>query len=80
MITNPNLLNLIQMIKSGGNPEQLLLNLMAGQKNNPFFANLFSLAQSGNTAAIEEIARNLMKEKGLDFDTEFNSFKRAMKL
>jgi hypothetical protein len=41
---------------------------------------MLSLAQSGNTQEIEKIARNVAQEKGLDFDTEFNSFKQKFGL
>ena len=44
--------------------------------NNPLFANLLSLAKANNTSEIETIARNMFKEKGMDFDKEFNSFKQ----
>lgn len=42
---------------------------------NPFFANLLSLAQKGDGAAIEAIARNVMSEKGINYDQAFNAFK-----
>jgi transposase len=47
-------------------------------KNNmsqtPLGANLFKLAQEGNTPAIERIARNLAQERGIDYDKEFSAF------
>ena len=47
---------------------------------NPLFANILSLAQNGNTAEIENIVRNMAKERGIDFDKEFNSFKQTFGL
>ena len=44
--------------------------------SNPLFANLLNLAKSNKTAEIETVARNIFKEKGLDFDKEFNAFKQ----
>jgi len=38
------------------------------------------LAQQGQIAEIEKIARNICKEKGVDFDQEFNNFRRNMGL
>jgi hypothetical protein len=68
------------MIKSG-NPKQNMLNILRERaQGNPMFANMLSLAQSGNTQEIEKIARNVAQEKGLDFDTEFNSFKQKFGL
>ena len=78
---NVNPIQLIQMIKSGQNPQQLMLNVLQQRtQNNPLMQNLFQLAQNDNTSAIEEIARNIYSEKGLDFDKEFNSFKKTLGL
>ncbi|MBR4983841.1 MAG: hypothetical protein IKY94_14950 [Lachnospiraceae bacterium] len=44
--------------------------------SNPLFANLLNLAKSNNASEIEAVARNMFKEKGLDFDKEFNTFKQ----
>lgn len=41
-------------------------------------ANLLKLIQENNGAEIERIARNMVASQGKDFDTEFNSFKRAL--
>lgn len=80
MPTNLNFTEFINMIKKG-NPQQNMLNILQERaQNNPMFANMLSLAQSGNTQEIENIARNVAKEKGLDFDREFNSFKQKFGL
>lgn len=80
MSTNPNFIQFINMIKKG-NPQQNMLNILQERaQSNPMFANMLSLAQSGNTQEIENIARNVAKERGLDFDTEFNSFKQMFGL
>jgi hypothetical protein len=39
--------------------------------------NLLNLARNGQTAEIEKIARNLCKERGMDFDQEFMKFRRT---
>ena len=80
MSTNQNFAQFIDMVKRG-NPQQNMLNLLKERaQGNPMFANMLSLAQSGNTQEIENIARNIAKEKGIDFDTEFNSFKQKFGL
>lgn len=72
-----NPIQLIQMIKEGQNPQQLLINILEGQaKTNPMSANLLELAKKGDSVSIEQIARNLCQAKGIDFDKEFNSFKQ----
>lgn len=80
MPTNP-MMFLISMLKNGANPQQLALSMLQQQAgNNPMMNNLLQLAQNGKGVEIEQIARNIMKEKGLDFDKEFNSFKNNLGL
>ena len=69
---------LIQMIKQGQNPQQLMLSILENQAGTPMGANLLKLAQNGQTAEIEKIARNLCKEHGVDFDQEFMNFRRML--
>ena len=71
---------LIQMIKQGQNPQQLMLSVLQGQAyNNPLGKNLLSLAQSGRTDELEKVIRNLYTQQGgKDFDKDFEAFKRAI--
>lgn len=70
---------LVAMIKSGINPQQLTLNILQNQMSStPMGQNLLSLAQNGNTAQIEQFARNYVASQGKDFDQEFNSFKQML--
>ena len=81
MPTNNGVFNLINMIKNSPNPQELAYNTLSKQYGgNPFFANLLNLAKNGQGDQIETIARNMMKERGLDFDKEFNSFKQNLGL
>lgn len=74
-------MELIQMIKNGGNPQQLIMSMLEQQSaNNPVLANLLALAKNGNEKGVEEFARNILKERGVDFDKEFNSFRQSMGL
>ena len=54
--------------------------MLQQQANTPLGANLLQLAQQGQTAEIEKIARNICKEKGVDFDQEFNNFRKNLGL
>jgi len=47
--------------------------------NNPILNNVISMAQNGNIKGVETFARNICKQRGLDFDTEFNKFKNTLK-
>jgi propanediol dehydratase large subunit len=72
---NPN--QLIQMIKSGKNPQQLMMSVLEMRaQNSPIYQNLVTLAKENKTKDIEAFARNLAKEQGRDFDKEFNAFRK----
>ena len=73
-------IQLIQMIKGGQNPQQLVMNILQQKsQNNPILNNAMNLAQGGNTLALEMLARNLAAQRGLDFDKEFANFKSQLK-
>lgn len=69
--------NISRMFK-GQNPEQIAMN-MVKQNSNPMLANLMKMANEGKTQNIEEFARNIMQEQGMDFDTEFANFMQNFK-
>ena len=69
---------LIQMMKQGQNPQQLLMSILEGQAgSNSISSNLLEMVKQGRTADIEKFARNYFASNGLDFDKEFNSFKET---
>ena len=75
-----NMMEFMQMAKTG-NPQQLVMGMLQQRaQGNPIFANILSLAQSGNTGEIENIVRNMAKERGVDFDKECNSFRQMFGL
>ena len=72
-----NLMNIMQMIK-GGNPQQIIQQMLKDNcqfANNPIVMNMLDMAKSGDISGIEQIGRNISKEKGIDFDKEFSKFK-----
>ena len=74
---NVNPMQLIQLIKGGNNPQQLIMNILQQQAgNNPILNNAMNLAQNGNVNGLEMIARNIAQQKGLDFDKQFANFKQ----
>lgn len=78
-MNNINPMQLLQMIKGGQNPQQLIINILEQRmQNTPMGANLLSLAKQNRSADIEQIARNICKQNGVDFDKEFNSFKQML--
>ncbi len=76
---NKQVINVVQQIRQGQNPQQLMLNMLQ-QTNNPISTNLFNLAQQGKTKEIEQVARNIMRQQGKDFDTEFRAFRQTLGL
>lgn len=68
--------DIIRMIKTGANPQQIMLQYLEGQSNTPMGANLLNLARQNNTAEIEKIARNTLAQQGRDFDAEFRAFRQ----
>ena len=80
MNVNP-IQQMIMMAKNKQNPEQMMLSYLQQQaKQSPMGQNLLSLAQAGNTADIEKIARNICAQRGVDFDKEFAAFKQSLGL
>ena len=77
-----NIMQFVQMMKSGkGNPQQLLINMMQQKMGGtPFGDNLISLARQGKSADIEQIARNLCASKGINFEEAFTNFKQQLGL
>ena len=76
---NVNPMQLIQMIKGGINPQQLVMNfLQQNGSGNPILQNVSSLMQNGNVSGLEMVARNLASQRGLDFDKEFSNFRNML--
>lgn len=71
-----NSMQLMQMMQSG-NPQQIVQQLMGNSQlmQNPIAKNAMQMAQNGDTKSIEQVARNLCKEKGLNADNVFNQIK-----
>lgn len=72
-----NPMNIIKQYISQGLTPQSILNRF--NINNPILNNVITMAQNGDNKGVENFARNICKQKGLDFDTEFNKFKDILK-
>ena len=66
---------ILQMLRSGQNPQQIAMQFLHA-KQNPMMNNWIQLAQQGKTQELENIARNIVKSQGRDFDTEFKAFRQ----
>lgn len=65
------------MMTKGMTPKGLVMN-MAG--NNPIVKNLIEMADKGDKQGIEAFARNVLKERGVDFDKEYSEMKRTFNI
>ena len=63
-----------QMMKNGGNPQQMLQSMMGNNDimQYPIAKNILGMAKNGNISGIEQLGRNIAKERGIDFDQEFS--------
>ena len=68
-------MNPMQMLQGMRNPQQLLQQIVM---SNPMARNAMQMAQKGDSKGIEQMARNLCKEKGIDADKAFESFKSQL--
>ena len=71
-----NPMQVIMAMKNGQNPQQIVMNMLQERMSQtPMGQNLIALAQNNQTAQIEQIARNICNQRGIDFDKEFSKFK-----
>lgn len=79
MPTN-NMMDFIKIVKNG-NPQEFVINMLRQNmaNGNPIAGNLIQMINSNDSRGIEQVARNIAKEKGIDFDKEFNSFKQMFR-
>lgn len=61
--------NMVGMV----NPKDMAMKMIENSSN-PMLNNLVKMANDGDTKGVEDFARNLFKEKGMDFDKEFSDF------
>lgn len=73
MSFNP--MQIMQMMRNG-NPQQVIMGMMKKQAgNNPVLNNALNMAEKGDSKGIEQLARNLCKENGVDPDNAMRQIK-----
>lgn len=76
-----NMMQFVNMIKNNQNPQDFIMGMLEQRaQQNPIYKNLIGYIKNGDTQQTENFVRNVAKEKGVDFDKEFNSFKQMFKL
>ena len=70
-------MNFFQSFRS---PQQFLQSMIGNSQvmRNPMAKNAIGMAQSGDTKGIEQMARNLCREKGINPDEMINQIKNRM--
>ena len=70
-----NPINIIQMMRGG--PQQLLQQIVGNNQmmSNPMMKNVVGMAQKGDMQGVEQMARNLCKQKGLNADEVMSKLK-----
>lgn len=73
-----NPLNMIKGMMGNMNPKNIAINMLKNNTN-PVFSNLIDMANKGDSKGVEEFARNICKEKNIDFDKQFGEFMNNFK-
>ncbi|MCD7724326.1 MAG: hypothetical protein LUI12_02030 [Clostridiales bacterium] len=65
-----NPIQIIQMLKSGGNPQQMIQQMMNNSQimQNPMAKNAINMYQKGDMDGLRTMANNLAKERGTTVD------------
>lgn len=76
-----NPMNIFQMMR-GKSPQQFLQQMMGNNQimSNPLMKNTLEMAQKGDMQGIEQMARNLCREKGLNPDDMMNQLKSKLNM
>lgn len=66
---------MFQKMRGGGNPQQILNQMMGNSQfaNNPMARNAMSLFRNGDMKGLQNMAENLAKERGTTVDDVKNS-------
>ena len=71
-------MNPFQMLGAMKNPQAFIQQILSNSQvmRNPIAKNIIDMAQKGDVEGIEQMGRNIAKEKGIDFDKAFSDFKK----
>nr|DAE35577.1 MAG TPA: hypothetical protein [Caudoviricetes sp.] len=73
-----NPINMLKGMMGIGNPKDMAMKMLKNNTN-PIFANLTQMMEKGDDKGIEQFARNICKEKNIDFDKQFGEFMNNFK-
>ena len=73
-----NPINMLKGMMGIGNPKDMAMKMLKNNTN-PIFNNLMQMMEKGDDKGIEQFARNICKEKNIDFDKQFGNFMNNFK-
>lgn len=75
-------INPMQIIKNMSSPQQFMQRMVSNNQimSNPMAKNALDMAQKGNMQGIEQMARNICKERGLNPDDVMSQIKNQFHL
>lgn len=73
-------INPMQMMQLMNNPKNFVKQMLNNNQvmQNPILKNAVNCVEKGDTQGLEQLARNLCKEKGVNADEMFNQIKNQM--
>lgn len=73
-----NPINMLKGMMGNMNPKNIAMKMLKNNTN-PIFNNLMQMMEKGDDKGIEQFARNVCKEKNIDFDKQFGDFMNNFK-
>lgn len=75
-MNNP--INILKAMMGKMSPKDMAMSMLKNNSN-PVFKNLLDMANNNETEKLEQFARNICKEKNIDFDKDFADFMNNFK-
>lgn len=75
-MNNP--MQMIKMMMGKMSPKDMAISMIKNNSN-PMLSNLIDMANNNETEKLEQFARNVCKEKNIDFDKDFADFMNNFK-
>lgn len=74
-----NPMQMMGMLNRRSNPQQMVSQIMSQQlQSNPLFQRAQEMAQGKTPQELEQVAKNLCQQRGIDLDSAMNQFKQMM--
>ena len=75
-MNNP--MQILKTMVNSKNPQDLVINMIS-KNSNPMFSNLIGMAKKGDTKSVENFAKNLCQQKGINYNEAFPEFMKQLK-